>query len=99
MIHTDMLYRITLNYIKKERYTGSYKGTRYMLEKKEFKQEEGSDEPKKDPVILSCAWPEPFAFDKTEESLKIYKEFPLTDDGLTDAIAWISQMQETISSN
>ncbi len=96
MILTDKLYRVPLAYIKKERYTGSYSGMRYMLEKKTFPApEEGSEEAPKDPVILACTWPEPFSYEKTEEEKKDFAEFPFTEEGVTQALDWVSNMQES----
>ncbi len=85
MIQQDMLYRVSLNYIKKERFTGSFLGTRYMLEKKE-KEEEN--------VILTCVWEEPYCFEKTEEEKKEYMEFPLSEEGLAEALKWIGEKQD-----
>lgn len=89
MIQQDMLYKPSLNYIKKERFTGSFVGMRYMLEKKKTEETES---------LLVCAWEEPYAFDKTSEEKKMYKEFPLSEDGLTDAWNWLDEMQEQLGS-
>ncbi len=76
------LYRISLAYIKKERYTGSSDGLRFFLEKKE---EEGCD-----PKILVCLWPEPLCFEKTEDAEKHYCEFAFSEDGLNEAIDYLT---------
>ncbi len=55
---------------------------RFLLEKKKY-EEDGRE------VITACVWPEPFAFDHTEEEKKEYQEFPLTEEGLNEAVAWI----------
>ena len=78
----DNLYRPSLNYIKKERFTGSDTGMRFLLEKKKY-EEDGRE------AIVACVWPEPYAFDHTEEEKKEYQEFPLTQEGLQEAVAWI----------
>ena len=75
------LYKISLNYIKKERYTGSNDGVRFMLEKKSV---EGEDD-----KILVCLWPEPFSFEKTEEDQKKFYEYPFTEEGLEEAVSFI----------
>ncbi|MCQ2522237.1 MAG: hypothetical protein MJ105_07650 [Lachnospiraceae bacterium] len=67
-----------------------------MLEKKTFPApEEGSEEKPKDPVVLACTWPEPFAYEKTADEQKEYNEFPFTEDGVLEALDWISKQQET----
>lgn len=78
----DNLYRPALNYIKKERFTGSDTGMRFLFEKKKY-EEDGRE------VITACVWPEPFAYDHTEEEKKEFQEFPLTEEGLNEAVAWI----------
>ncbi|MBR3515768.1 MAG: hypothetical protein IKO10_05585 [Lachnospiraceae bacterium] len=77
----DGLYKISLNYIKKERYTGSNDGVRFLLEKKSAEGEEDR--------ILVCKWPEPFSFEKTEEEKKTFREFSFDEDGLQSAVAYI----------
>lgn len=72
-----------LNYVKKEEYTGSMDGMRYMLKKKEDNLE----------VII---WPEPYGYAKTPEEKKMRKEFAFSEDGLQEAVRflneqWISQ--------
>ena len=75
------LYKISLNYIKKERYTGSNDGVRFLLEKKSAEGEEDQ--------ILVCLWPEPFSFEKTAEDQKRFRGFPFSEDGLQSAVAYI----------
>ena len=84
----EALYRPALNYIKKERFTGSDAGMRFMFEKKKTDEKE---------VILACVWPEPFSFEKTEEDKKEYKEFVLTDEGLQEAVEWVENKHELYS--
>lgn len=90
MILNDMLHKPALEYIKKERFTGSYQGMRYFLEKK--KTENGK-------VINTCAWPEPLCFEKTDELLKHFMEFDFSDDGLNEAIQWLSNKQDEMCNN
>ncbi|MBP9996200.1 MAG: GNAT family acetyltransferase [Lachnospiraceae bacterium] len=69
---------VSLNFIKKEVFTGSYSGMRYRLEK-------CNDN------IKAWVWPEPYNFIKTEESLKTSEEFPLTMEGKEEAVAWLNE--------
>ena len=59
MIDKDKFH--VLNYVRKEEYTGSMDGMRYMLKKKE--KEDGS-------ALEVIIWPEPYCFSKTEEEKK-----------------------------
>lgn len=67
---------LSINFLKKECYTGSHCGTRYYLTAA-------------DGLIKACIYPEPWCFEATPEEQKTWKEFPLTPDGLNDAVAWI----------
>ena len=66
-----------LNFIKKEEYTGSMDGMRYMLRKKD----EGME------VVI---WPEPYSFGATDEALKTYRDFPLTEEGVMEAADYLN---------
>lgn len=71
-----------LNYVKKEEYSASMDGMRYMLKKKDT--EEGS----KLEVII---WPEPYCYFKTEEKNKQRMEFDFTTDGVLQAADWLNE--------
>lgn len=68
---------LSVNFLKKENYTGSHAGTRYYLS--------GSDD-----QIKVCIYPEPWCFEATPEEDKTWKEFPFTPEGLKEAIDWIN---------
>jgi len=74
--------KVSLNFIKKEVFTGSDNGMRYRLEK-------SGD------FILVWAWPEPYNFLKTEDALKVSETFPLTAEGKEEAVKWLNE-QESI---
>ncbi|MBR6771438.1 MAG: hypothetical protein IKM28_09475 [Lachnospiraceae bacterium] len=71
-----------LNCIKKEEYTGSMEGMRYMLKKKKGGEEEQLE------VII---WPEPFGYAKTSEQDKQRKVFGLNHEGLGQAVDWLNE--------
>ena len=72
----------SINFIKKEDLTGSYKGMRYLMKRK-------------DEMLITYIWPEPFCFNKTEEALITSKEFELSTEGKDAAIAWLNEQYET----
>ena len=50
-------------------FTGSYQGMRYrIIKQKEAKDEEGNI--LKEEGLLAVIWPEPFAYEKTQDALK-----------------------------
>ena len=69
---------ISIQYIKKDDFTGSFKGMRYRL----AKVTEGME------VVI---WPGPYNFIKTSETKKQRKEFPLTIEGKEEAVKWLNE--------
>ena len=78
---------LSLNFVKKEDYTGSYQGLRYML-----RQATVEDEKKLQVYI----WPEPFGFEATPEEKKLSELFPFSEDGMTQAIDWMNERYEMV---
>ena len=83
MIDKDKFH--VLNYVKKEEYTGSMEGMRYMLKKKA----EG-DETKLEVII----WPEPYGYAKTPEKKKQRMDFAFSTEGLEEAVDWMNEQYE-----
>lgn len=79
---------LSLNFVKKEDFTGSHKGMRFLL------HQETVDEEKKLKVYL---WSEPFGFDATPDDEKISELFEFSENGLSNAIEWMNEKYETIS--
>lgn len=75
-----------LNYIKKEEYSGSMDGMRYML-KKEMSGEED--------VIRVTIWPDPLGINRTPEEKKTFTEVPLTKEGVEQAADWLNEQYES----
>ena len=71
----------SLNFIKKEPFTGSDTGMRFML------QNNGNDE------ILATIWPEPYSFYKTDSALKTSETFPLSTEGRDQAVDWLNSQR------
>lgn len=74
-----------LNYVKKEEYTASMDGMRYMLRKKETP--DGN-------VLEVVIWPEPYCYAKTEEDKKQRMEFSFTANGVQEAADWLNEQYE-----
>lgn len=69
---------VSLNFIKKEPVTGSYKGMRFRLSK-------SGDE------IEACIWPEPYNYIKTSDELKQFSRFSLSEEGKDECVAWLNE--------
>ena len=72
---------ISIQYIKKDDFTGSFKGMRYRLSK----TAEGME---------AVIWPGPYNYIKTPEQKKQRKQFPLTIEGKEEAVAWLNKQYE-----
>ena len=72
---------ISVNFIKKEPFTGGYRGMRYQL----VKSAEGME------VTI---WPEPYNYLHTPKEKKQMKQFPLTVEGRDEAVAWMNEQYE-----
>lgn len=71
-----------LNYVKKEEYTASMDGMRYMLKKKDGQEEA---------LLEAVIWPEPYCFAKTKEEKKQRKEFAFSTQGIKEAAKWFNE--------
>lgn len=84
--------QISMAFLKKSRFTGSYQGMRYLLQKAERVKQDGQEqEDKTETVLEAVIWPEPFHFEKTEEEKKHKKDFPFHEDGLWEAVGWLNE--------
>lgn len=72
---------LSLQFLKKEVYTGSFHGMRYLMQ---FS----------DDLLKVCVYPEPYCFEKTSEEDKQWKDFAFSADGLTEALTWLENVHE-----
>lgn len=72
---------MSLEFLKKSAYTGSHQGMRYRLEQI---ARDG------DKVLKTVVWPEPFNYLKTPDEEKETAEFPFTEEGMEEAVAWMN---------
>ncbi|WP_432628234.1 hypothetical protein [Brotaphodocola sp.] len=92
----DLHGDISIPYLKKSRFTGSFRGMRYLLEKGEriIEEAQGEEPAKTEPVIHAVIWPEPFNYEVTEEEKKHSRDFTFTTDGIWEAVAWLNEEHE-----
>ena len=72
-----------VGFLKKERFTGSFKGMRYRMEKYI------ADPEAQEALKVSC-WPEPYGYDATPEKLKEAACFSLDEEGIAQGVAWLN---------
>ena len=75
------------NYVKKEEYSASMDGMRYMLKKGETENNQGE----KETVLEVIIWPEPYCYAKTPEEKKQRKNFPFSPQGVEEAADWLNE--------
>lgn len=78
---------LSLNFVKKEDFTGSHRGMRFML------HQETVEEEKKLKVYI---WSEPFGFEATPDEEKSSRLFEFSEEGLSQAIDWMNENYEDI---
>lgn len=69
-----------------KRYTGSFRGMRFLIRPVGESKEEAQFE--------ACVFPEPFNFEHTAEEKKIYGKFPYSEEGLDQIHVWLNDMYE-----
>ena len=79
---------LSLGYLKKATFHGSYRGMRFQMQKTSRDEET---------ILTVYAWPEPFTFGNTADELKISQEFPFTNDGLQQSVDWLNSVHPTIT--
>lgn len=86
MIHKQDI--LSLNYYNyKNAFTGSYDGMNYRIIKSGEKPEE---------VLKVWVWKGPYCFTKTSEEEKTVAEFPFSEDGIEQVIAWLNAQSENL---
>ena len=76
-----------VNFLKKEKYTGSCKGMRFRMEKLDV---EGADGPRLGVTI----WPEPYGYDATPEDQKEQIVLTFDTDGIAKGVDWLNEQFE-----
>ena len=79
---------LSLGYLKKAVFHGSYRGMRFQMQKSSRDEET---------ILQVYAWPEPFTFGNTADELKISQEFSFDNDGLAQSVDWLNTVHPTIT--
>ncbi|MBO5303438.1 MAG: GNAT family acetyltransferase [Lachnospiraceae bacterium] len=76
---------LAFNFYKKEKFTGSYKGMRYRIEK---------SEQEKETYFLATIWPGPYSYAATDSALKTEKTFPFKEESLNEITEYLNASYE-----
>ena len=84
---------LNMNFYKKQQFTGSYKGMRYLLRKdSEEIPSDNPDTPPESKTIFRCyIWPGPYNFATTPEEQKITATFEFSSAGKQQAVDWMNE--------
>lgn len=78
----DLTGMISIPFLKKAVFTGSYRGMNFMLKK--VSDEDGDR-------IRAIAWPGPFSFAMTEDEKKTSHDTAFSQDGILEAVKWLNE--------
>lgn len=88
---------LNMNFYKKEKFTGSYLGMRYLI-KKDSEPEDAEDTsenaPRRD-IFRATIWPGPYNFATTPDDKKISATFPFTPEGKQQVVDWLNGQWES----
>ena len=82
-------------YLKKAKFTGSYKGMRYRMEKASRPAESGG-EGEEETILTVSAWPEPLSFDATPKNQILHELFSFDEMGFSSGNQWINLFYDTV---
>ena len=77
---------LAFNYYKKEKFTGSFCGMRYLIRRD---QRDGAD------IFSVWTWPGPYNFDTTLPEQKTEKTFPFTKEALDEIVDYLNMTYES----
>ena len=72
--------------LKKEPFSGSHHGMRYFM---------NGDDGKSSTTFTVWVYPEPWCFEQTPDEEKESATFPLSDEGMDQAVDWLKERYET----
>lgn len=72
--------------LKKEPFSGSHHGMRYLM---------NGDDGKNSTTFTVWIYPEPWCFEQTPDEEKESASFPLSDEGMEQAAAWLNERYES----
>ena len=72
---------LSIPFLKKSVFTGSYQGMRYRLEKNTGETDE---------CLLVCIWPGPYNYEVTSEEQRETAAFAFSEEGSCEAVDWLN---------
>lgn len=87
---------LTIPYLKKTAFTGSYEGLRFRFSvvEKELPPEKGEGPGKEGQALEVAAWEAPYGYDATPEEEKQRMEADFSEEGIQKGISWLNGLWE-----
>jgi hypothetical protein len=87
---------LNMNFYKKEKFNGSFRGMRYLIQKASEELPLPADAapdavPEKKDIFRVAIWPGPYIFSVTPEEQKNYATFPFTEEGKQQVVDWLNE--------
>lgn len=79
-----------INFLKKEKFTGSHQGMRFRMEKLDMEGEET-------PRLGVTIWPEPYGYEATPQEEKERLVVDFNADGIARGVDWLNEQFESQS--
>ncbi|MFR1832935.1 MAG: hypothetical protein ACLSX5_07240 [Lachnospiraceae bacterium] len=80
-------------YLKKAKFTGSFKGMRFRMEMAS-RQVESGEESREETGLLTSSWPEPYSFDATKPEFIRQEWFSFDEEGIKQGVHWLNEVYE-----
>lgn len=84
---------LNMNFYKKEKFTGSYQGMRYLIKKDAVPSPEDASGTLD--VFCATIWPGPYNFETTEDDKKTSSTFPFTPEGKQQVVDWLNEQWQS----
>lgn len=82
---------LNMNFYKKEKFTGSYQGMRYLIKKNTVPMDDTDDSAKLKDVFCATVWQGPYNYETTPDEKKITAVFPFTPEGKQQVVDWMNE--------
>ena len=85
------LTMLSISFLDKLPYKGSYNGKRFLFEKVKVEKNEDKENSKADCILKVYLWKDLYNFENTDKKDMIIKEFEYSKDGIEEGINFVEE--------
>ena len=85
------LTMLSISFLDKLPYKGSYNGKRFLFEKVKVEKNEDNENSKSDCILKVYLWKDLYNFENTDKKDMIIKEFEYSKDGIEEGINFVEE--------